>query len=46
MRNHLNWLEQRRIDPSAMVYTELEMMEQILARQRSQQLAKPAAAGR
>jgi len=32
VRSHLEWLEQRGIDPSAMYYTELEAMEPILHR--------------
>ncbi|MCP4192543.1 MAG: hypothetical protein GY768_18165 [Planctomycetaceae bacterium] len=27
---YLNWLEERRIDPSAMFYTELECVEELL----------------
>jgi hypothetical protein len=34
--NHLNWLREQRIDPSAMYYTELESMEPILDRLNSQ----------
>lgn len=30
MRAHLDWLEARRVDPSAMYYTELEAMKPIL----------------
>jgi hypothetical protein len=37
MRSHLDWLDDRGIDPSAMYYTELEVMEEILQRQRSKQ---------
>lgn len=40
MREHLQWLDDQGIDPSAMYYTELEVMEEILARQRSEQLAR------
>ncbi|MHC2067553.1 hypothetical protein ACYFX5_08775 [Bremerella sp. T1] len=43
MRKHLEWLEEQRIDPSAMYYTELEVMEDILRQQRTQQLADHAA---
>ena len=32
MERHLNWLNQRGIDPSAMYYTELDAMEPILHR--------------
>ncbi|MEQ9406193.1 MAG: hypothetical protein RIK87_00645 [Fuerstiella sp.] len=32
MKAHLNWLNARGIDPSAMYYTELEAMEPILQR--------------
>lgn len=32
MARHLEWLEQEKIDPSAMYYTELEMMKPILTR--------------
>ncbi len=32
MEEHLNWLDDRGIDPSAMYYTELEMMDPILQR--------------
>jgi hypothetical protein len=39
MRNHLQWLDDQKIDPSAMYYTELEAMEQILARERAKQFA-------
>ena len=34
MRQHLRWLDDQGIDPSAMYYTELEVMEDILAKQR------------
>lgn len=41
MQARLEWLEKRKIDPSAMFYTELEAMEPILkelnSRQRQQQ---------
>jgi hypothetical protein len=33
MKSHLQWLDDRGVDPSAMYYTELEVMEEILARQ-------------
>lgn len=33
MKAHLDWLEAEKIDPSAMYYTELEVMEEILLRQ-------------
>ncbi|MEW4561479.1 hypothetical protein AB1K70_03075 [Bremerella sp. JC770] len=42
MRKHLEWLDQQGIDPSAMYYTELEVMEDILRRQRSAQLLSEA----
>ena len=32
MRKQLDWLDERRIDPSAMYYTELEAMKPILER--------------
>lgn len=32
MKRHLQWLDDKGIDPSAMYYTELEMMKDILAR--------------
>ncbi|MFK8112480.1 MAG: hypothetical protein AB8B91_09765 [Rubripirellula sp.] len=32
MRSYCEWLDQEGIDPSAMYYTELEMMEPILQR--------------
>lgn len=35
MKNHIDWLDQKGIDPAAMYYTELEVMETILERQRS-----------
>ncbi|TWT82905.1 hypothetical protein CA13_43680 [Planctomycetes bacterium CA13] len=34
MRERLDWLDERGIDPSAMYYTELPVMEEILVRQR------------
>lgn len=37
MKSHLQWLDSRGIDPSAMYYTELEVMDQILKRQRHRQ---------
>ncbi|WP_417850444.1 hypothetical protein [Thalassoglobus sp.] len=37
VKEHLQWLDEKGIDPSAMYYTELEVMEKILARQRSNQ---------
>lgn len=40
MREHLRWLDEQRIDPSAMYYTELEVMESILARHRARELAE------
>lgn len=33
MKSHLDWLEAEKIDPSAMYYTELEVMTEILHRQ-------------
>ncbi|WP_237607266.1 hypothetical protein [Roseimaritima sediminicola] len=42
MREHLQWLDDKGIDPSAMYYTELEVMEEILQRQRQ---ARRAASG-
>jgi len=42
MRKHIDWLDQQGIDPSAMYYTELEVMEDILRRQRSTQLLSEA----
>ena len=33
MKSHLEWLDDRGIDPSAMYYTEPEVMEEILERQ-------------
>ena len=38
MRDHLQWLDDQGIDPSAMYYTELEVMEDILAKQRQAEL--------
>ncbi len=35
MKKHLQWLDKQGIDPSAMFYTELEMMDDILARQKT-----------
>ena len=32
MKRHLQWLDDKGIDTSAMYYTELEMMKEILAR--------------
>ena len=32
MKAHLQWLDDQGIDPSAMYYTELEVMDRILAR--------------
>lgn len=32
MKRHLQWLDDKGIDPSAMYYTELEMMKDILGR--------------
>lgn len=32
MKRHLQWLDDKGIDPSAMYYTELEFMKDILAR--------------
>ncbi len=32
MKQHLQWLDDKGIDPSAMYYTELEVMKDILAR--------------
>jgi len=34
MKQHLQWLEENDIDPSATYYTELEVMQKILARRR------------
>ncbi|QDV66756.1 hypothetical protein Poly24_04440 [Rosistilla carotiformis] len=42
MTKHLQWLDDQGIDPSAMYYTELEVMEQILQRQRAEQLLDKA----
>lgn len=36
MRQHLDWLDDQGIDPSAMYYTELEVMEEILSKQRQE----------
>ncbi|MEO9595552.1 hypothetical protein [Rhodopirellula bahusiensis] len=38
MQQHLKWLDDQGIDPSAMYYTELEVMEDILAKQRLAEL--------
>ncbi|EMI52721.1 hypothetical protein [Rhodopirellula sallentina] len=38
MRQHLQWLDEKGIDPSAMYYTELEIMDEILAKQRRAEL--------
>ncbi|QEG43823.1 hypothetical protein [Roseimaritima ulvae] len=38
MREHLQWLDEQGIDPSAMYYTELEVMQQILQRRRAEEL--------
>ena len=38
----LKWLDQQGIDPSAMYYTELEVMEDILQRHRTRQLHRKA----
>ncbi|WP_182865090.1 hypothetical protein [Stieleria mannarensis] len=35
VRSRTQWLEQQRIDPAAMYYTELPMMDRILAKERS-----------
>ena len=35
MKSHLDWLDERGIDPSAMFYTELDAMGEILRRQRA-----------
>ncbi|MDM4015476.1 hypothetical protein [Roseiconus lacunae] len=40
MRRHLHWLDERGIDPSAMYYTELPVMERLLAEQRLDQLRR------
>ena len=32
MKSHLRWLDEQGIDPSAMYYTELPVMEEIIAR--------------
>ncbi|MFG0264497.1 MAG: hypothetical protein ACF8AM_05010 [Rhodopirellula sp. JB055] len=34
MHQHLKWLDDRGIDPSAMYYTELDVMDDILAKHR------------
>ena len=34
VRAHLQWLDSQGIDPSAMYYTELEVMDEILRRRR------------
>jgi hypothetical protein len=34
MRQHLKWLDDQGIDPSAMYYTELDVMDDILAKHR------------
>lgn len=33
IKSHLDWLDDRKINPSAMYYTELEAMDEILQRQ-------------
>ncbi|WDQ17846.1 hypothetical protein [Rhodopirellula sp. P2] len=38
MRQHLKWLDDQGIDPSAMYYTELDVMDEILAKQRLAEL--------
>lgn len=38
MRRHLQWLDDRGIDPSAMYYTELDVMRDILKRHRIRQI--------
>ncbi|KLU02094.1 putative signal peptide and transmembrane protein [Rhodopirellula islandica] len=38
MRQHLKWLDDRGIDPSAMYYTELDVMDDILAKHRLAEL--------
>ena len=40
MKQHLKWLDDQGIDPSAMYYTELQVMEDILARRRSEDLGR------
>lgn len=42
--SRLEWLDERRIDPSAMYYTELEVLKPVLQRlnRRARQIAKPA----
>ncbi|EMI18831.1 signal peptide protein [Rhodopirellula maiorica SM1] len=40
MRQHLKWLDDQGIDPSAMYYTELAVMEEILAKQRQAELRR------
>ena len=35
MKAHLEWLDERGIDPSAMFYTELDAMDEMLRRQRT-----------
>ncbi|MFI4876023.1 MAG: hypothetical protein ACIALR_11815 [Blastopirellula sp. JB062] len=42
MSEHLQWLDRQGIDPSAMYYTELEVMERILQRQRTESLLDKA----
>ena len=46
MQSHLQWLENKGVDPSAMYYTELEVMDQILERQREHQLSAAPRTGR
>ncbi|MFG0290656.1 MAG: hypothetical protein ACF8CQ_20950 [Rhodopirellula sp. JB044] len=40
MQRHLRWLDEKGIDPSAMYYTELDIMDDILAKQRREQLRR------
>jgi len=40
MNRHLQWLDDQGIDPSAMYYTELDVMQEILARRRLKELRR------
>ena len=40
MKRHLQWLDDKGIDPSAMYYTELDVMEEVLARHRARELRR------
>ncbi len=42
MKSHLDWLQARKIDPSAMYYTELDVMDDILQHQRRANLEPTA----